>query len=486
MKRALLKSFLPLAVGCVALPASGADNPVQRPNIIFILADDLGYGDLGCYGQTKIKTPHLDKMAAEGLRFTDHYSGQAVCSPSRAGLLLGQHMGHCRVRNNGGAILKKDETTIAQLLQEAGYKTGMIGKYGLMGRTGSKDHPSGNPKHPGHPNQKGFDHWFGFPSQGYAHFYYPGYMLRNDKEVPCPENDDVRENGHYKPGKGTHAHDMFRDEAITFIRENKTDPFFLYVPFAIPHAELVVPADDPGLAEYKKLGWPEKPRKEGGGGGPKNAGYGSKYTKGYCATNCPNATYAAMITRMDRSIGSIVALLKELGIDKNTLILFGSDNGASGEGGQDMKFFKSSGPLRGFKRSIYEGGTRTPFIAYWPGTIKPGVTDHVSGFNDFMATACELAGTSMDGAKTDGISYLPTLLGKEQPKAKYRYFHWGRSRAVRVGDWKLVVTKDKKGEKRELYNLKSDIGEKKNLASVKPEVVQTLMPFLKDAVRPLK
>jgi arylsulfatase A-like enzyme len=469
----------------MTLPVTAQSQVAEQPNIIFILADDLGYGDLGSYGQTKIKTPNLDNMAAEGLRFTDHYSGQAVCSPSRAALLLGQHMGHCRIKYNNDTILQKNETTVAQLLQRAGYKTGMIGKYGLMGTTGDPKHPSGNPKHPGHPNQKGFDHWFGFPSQGYSHFYYPDYLLRNDKEVKYPENSDVRENGYYKPGKGVHAHDEFAKEAITFIKQNRENPFFLYIPFAIPHAELVVPSDDPGLAEYKKQGWPEKPKPEGGGGPRNNAGYGSRYPKGYCATDYPNATYAAMITRMDRSIGRIVELLEELSIEKKTLILFGSDNGASGEGGQSMAFFNSSGPLRGYKRSIYEGGTRTPFIAYWPGTVNPGVTNHISGFNDFLATACELAGVSIEDVETDGVSYLPTLLGKTrlQKKAKYRYYEWDGSRAVRVGNWKLIEQKDGKFE---LYELMTDLGETRNLAEAKTEIVNSLKKYLEDAVRPIR
>lgn len=465
--------------------ASGKNVSKERPNIIFVLADDLGYGDLGCYGQEKIETPHIDQLAKEGIRFTDHYSGQAVCTPSRASLLLGQHMGHCRITGNTGAILTDRDVTVATLLQQAGYKTCMIGKYGLMGKQLKPNTPSSDPKHPGHPNQQGFDHWFGFSSQGYAHFYYPDFLFRNDQKVLYPENQGIRENGYYAPGKGSYAHDLFRDEALGFIKENKDQPFFLYIPFAIPHAEMAVPADDPGLAKYMKLGWPEKKHPEGGGGGA----FGSVYTKGYCASDHPNATYAAMITKMDRSIGQIMELLKELKLDDDTLVVFTSDNGASAEGGQNMHFFNSSGPLRGFKRSIYEGGTRVPFIARWPHKIPAGITtDHISGFNDFLVTACDIAGISSASATTDGVSYLPTLLGQEeeQKKEKFRYYHWKNEKAVRAGNWKLIEKNSKKNPaKYELYNLKKDIGETKNLADSMPEVVSRLKPYLKEATEKL-
>ena len=459
-----------------------AEQRSDKPNILFILADDLGYGDVGCYGQTKIKTPNIDRLAKEGMRFTDHYAGQTVCTPSRASLLLGMHMGHCPVTSNGHGPLNESHTTVAMLLKKAGYKTGMIGKYGLMGSHKRPSHPASNPKHPGHPNQKGFDHWFGFTNQGYAHFYYPDFLWRNDKKIQYPENRDVRKGGHYKPGKGSHAHDLFAKEAMSFIREHRDKPFFLYIPFAIPHAELVVPSDDPDLAYYRGLNWPEKPRKEGGGGKKNNSGYGSRYHKGYCASNYPNATYAAMVSRMDRSIGRIMALLKELNLDKNTLVIFSSDNGASGEGGQDMNFFRSSGPLKGGKRSIYEGGTRVPFIARWPGRIKQGTTSNLpSGFNDFLATACDVAGEKVT-IKTDGISYLPTLLEKtaEQKRHRLIYYSWARAQAVRVGNWKLIRM-GKGGKQLELYNLVEDIGEKNNLAAQKPEVVKRLMPYFKEA-----
>lgn len=442
-----------------------------KPNIIFILADDLGYGDLGCYGQKKTRTPNIDKLAAEGMRFTHHYSGQTVCSPSRASLMLGQHMGRCRITKNGGS-LKKEETTIAQLLQKAGYHTGMIGKWGLEGA----------PNHPGSPNNKGFDHWFGFHSQGMAHFFYPEFLWRNTTKIEYPENVNVRENGYYKEGKGKHAHDLFAAEAEWFIRENKDRPFFLYIPFAIPHAELIVPSDDPDLSYYKSLGWPEKVKAEGGGGGKGKAGYGTKFHKGYCAQDHPHATYAAMISRMDRSVGRLMALLKKLELDKNTLVIFSSDNGPSSEGGQTLEFFKSQGILRGYKRSIYEGGTRVPMIAHWPGKIKAGtVSGHPCGFHDVMPTLCELAETKPT-ASTTGISYLPELLGKKQATAPYLYYRWLKIEAIRVGKWKLIRSNKSKTPNYELYDLEADPSETNNQASSKLDLISTLLPHFDHAV----
>ena len=440
----------------------------QKPNIIFILADDLGYGDLGCYGQTKIKTPNLDRMAAEGMRFTDYYSGAAVCSPARASLMLGLDMGRCRIIDNGPATLLPEETTVAQRLQSAGYTTGMIGKWGL-------DAPPGDP---GWPNQKGFDHWFGFQSQGYAHYHYPQYLHRNADRIVIAENNDVRKNGHYLPGKGRYAHDLFAAETETFLRTNAHKPFFLYLPFTIPHAELAIPADDPGLADYRAFGWPEKPKKEGGGGGA----YGSPYSKGYCANDHPNATYAAMISKLDRTVGRIFALLKELNLEEQTLVIFTSDNGPSREGGQDLAFFNSSGPLRGCKGSIYEGGTRVPMITRWPGRIAPAqVSSQPVAACDFMPTACELAGIPVT-TPTSGFSFLPTLLGKNQGPRPYLYYRWRNSDAIRSGNWKLVREEAQTGSYTfELYDLEADIAESRNLAGQHPEIVSNLSQMFETA-----
>ncbi len=464
MRRVVISAIMALSVP--ALAAAAEDRP-ERPNIIFIVADDLGYGELGCYGQEKIKTPRLDRMAAEGIRFTDHYAGYNVCSPSRACLMTGRHLGHVHVGQGGS--LKKEHITVAMLLKKAGYATCMIGKWGLVGRPG----------HPGSPNNKGFDHWFGYDNQGFAHFYYPEFLWRNDRKVLYPNNHNLRtETGEYIPdvdAKGTYSHDEFTKEALGWIRENKDGPFFLYLPYAIPHAELTVPRDS--LEPYLKLGWPETPKlidKGNNGGG----GYGSQYTRGYCAQSHPNATYAGMITRMDRDIGRILDLLGELGISRNTLVLFSSDNGPSGEGGQDINFFDSNGPLSGAKRSLKEGGIRVPMIARWPGTIKPGRTsNHPSAFWDFLPTACALAGVTPP-EKIDGISYLPELLGRTAEQKKHEYFYW--IWAIRSGKWKLhPAGKDKF----RLYDLENDIAEKHDVAGKFPEVVERCSKYFEKAKR---
>lgn len=428
----------------------------KRPNIIFILADDLGYGEVGCYGQKKIKTPRLDQMASEGLLFTNHYSGYATCTSSRMALLSGRHVG------NHPKGTKTSKTYVSEVLQKAGYRTAMIGKWGMNGRPG----------HPASPHVRGFDHVFTYDNQGFAHFYYPEYMWRNKEMVTYPQNFDLFDKDGFiiDRSKGVYSHDEFTKEAVKFIKDNKEKPFFLYLPYTVPHAELAVPKDS--FAEYKDLGWPETV-KEVGGGGSKNPGYGSQYYRGYCGVKQPNATYAAMVTRMDRDIGRILDLLDKLGLSDDTLVLFGSDNGASEEGGQSMEFFKSSGSLRGGKRSIYEGGTRTPFIARWLGKIKPGSkTDHISTYCDFMATVCDLLKVDLP-VETNSTSYLPTLLGNnnKQKKLPYVYYKW-HGHAVRIGDWKLVLTNRNKTV--ELYNLSEDTGETKNLADELPDKVAEL------------
>ena len=442
----------------------------RKPNIVFILADDLGYGDVGCFGQEKIKTPRLDRMAAEGMRLTSHYAGHSVCSPSRCALMTGFHMGHASVTGNGGR-LKASDVTVAMLLKDAGYRTCMVGKWGLFGRPG----------HPGSPNNKGFDHFFGFDNQGFAHFYYPEYLWRNDQKVLYPKNHNLRVNGEYRKGAGTYSHDELVREALGWVRRNREHPFFLYVPFCIPHAELTVPADS--MAPYLKLGWPETPRIEGVGntGGGKNAGYGSQYTRGYCGQSHPHAAYAGMVSRMDRSVGMILDLLEELGLARHTLVLFSSDNGPSPEGGQTLAFFKSSGPLSGHKRSMHEGGLRVPTIARWPGRIKAGsVSDHPSAFWDFLPTACDVAGIDPPD-KIDGISYLPELLGNTDGQEKHAYLYWPW--AIRVGKWKLHP----RGRDRfALYDLENDIGEKRDVAAEHPELVERYGRFFEEGKRPLR
>ena len=465
MTRSMLLTSVIAGIAIAApMQFATAQESAGRPNIIFILADDLGYGDVGCYGQEKIKTPRLDRLASEGIRFTSHYAGFTVCSPSRCALMTGKHMGHASVTGNGGS-LKKQDVTVATLLRQAGYATCMVGKWGLVGRPG----------HPGSPNNKGFDHFFGFDNQGFAHFYYPEFLWRNDVKVPFPKNHNLRVNGEYRKGAGTYSHDELAKEAMQWIKENRDQPFFLYLPFCIPHAELTVPEDS--LAPYLKKNWPETPKIEGKGntGG---GGYGSQYTAGYCGQSHPHATYAGMITRMDRSIGKILDLLDKLRLSENTLVIFSSDNGPSPEGGQSLEFFNSTGPLSGAKRSMYEGGIRVPMIARWPSKIQPGRTsDHASAFWDFLPTACAVAGVKPP-EDIDGISYLPELLGQTEVQEEHEYFYW--IWAIRVGQWKLHT----RGKDRfALYDLKNDIAEKHDLASEMPEVVKRCSRYFEEAKR---
>ena len=427
----------------------------KRPNIIFILADDLGYGDLGCYGQKTIKTPNLDQMAEEGMRFTDHYAGSTVCAPSRCALMVGQHTGHCLVRGNARVPLRPEDVTVAELLKEAGYTTGIIGKWGL-----------GEAESTGIPNRQGFDYWFGYLNQRHAHNYYPDYLWRNEEKVPLKNVvKPVNPPGGVATKRVEYSHDLFAKEALAFVEENKDREFFLYLAYTIPHANNEARQkgmEVPSLGQYADTDWPE-----------------------------PQKGHAAMITRMDRDIGRLSAKLKQLGIDKDTLVLFSSDNGPHKEGGADPAFFKSWGKLRGYKRALYEGGIRVPMLARWPGKIKAGsTTNHVSTFWDFLPTCTELAGIEAP-ENIDGISYLPTLLGKRKKQKKHEFLYWefheqGKRQAVRRGDWKgvrLNVAKNPDGPI-ELYNLKDDLGEKHNGADQHPEIVARIAKYMKEARTP--
>ncbi|MCI0463406.1 MAG: arylsulfatase [Gemmataceae bacterium] len=444
---ALARWAVSLAMAFLITHSAQAGEARKRPNIIFILADDLGYGDLGCYGQKKIKTPHLDRLAARGMRFTQAYAGSTVCAPSRCALMTGQHTGHCLVRGNGLVPLRPEDVTVARLLQQGGYTTGLIGKWGL-----------GEPGTSGVPGKQGFDYFFGFLNQHHAHNYYPDYLWRNDEKVPLKDNVQVKDNIAGK--KTTYAHDLFTQEALAFVEKNKARPFFLYLAYTIPHANnergraegngMEVPSDEP----YSKEPWPQV-----------------------------NKNHAAMITRMDRDIGKLLDRLRELGLEEDTIIFFSSDNGPHREGGADPTFFLSSGPLRGFKRSLHEGGVRVPMIVCWPGKVRPGsVNDHVWAFWDFLPTAAELAGVATPKGG-DGISIVPTLLGKGKQR-QHEYLYWefhegGFQQAVRSGDWKGV--RKKQGMALELYNLRTDLGEKTNIAAQHPEVVARIQAYLKGA-----
>ena len=438
-----------------------AKDVLKRPNVIYILADDLGYGDLSCYGQTKFKTPNIDRLAASGIRFTNHYSGCTVCAPSRSSLMTGLHTGHTYIRGNkemkpeGQEPLPAEVYTVAELFKDAGYATGAFGKWGL-----------GGPGSEGVPEKQGFDEFFGYNCQALAHNYYPEYLWHNDKKVVLEGN----KNG----GKGQYAHDEYHIKALQFIEKHKDGPFFMFCPYVIPHAELMAPEDS--LWQKFDGKFPEKPFK-GVDAGPqyRKGGYGSQPK--------PRAAFAAMVTRLDRSVGEIAAKLKALGIDDNTLIIFTSDNGPHVEGGATPDFFNSSGPLRGNKRSLYEGGIRVPFIANWPAAIAPGRTsDYSSAFWDFLPTASALTGVRLTRV-TDGISMVPVLTGKGVQK-EHNFLYWefhegGTKQAVRMGKWKAV--RYGTAEPLELYDLSSDIHEDRNIAAENPQVVEKIETYLKRA-----
>jgi arylsulfatase A-like enzyme len=440
--------------GCTSFSRTATGND-KGPKIIFILADDLGYGDLGCYGQQTIKTPSLDRMAEEGMRFTQHYAGSTVCAPSRCVLMTGLHSGHCWVRGNALVPLRPEDVTVAELLREAGYTTGIIGKWGL-----------GEPGSTGIPNKQGFDYWFGYLNQRHAHNYYPRYLWRNEEKVVLKnEVTDVNPPGGVATKRVEYSHDLFTAEALAFLERNKNKAFFLYLAYTIPHANNEAGnkgMEVPDYGIYKDKDWPE-----------------------------PQKGRAAMITRLDGDIGKLFAKLKELGLAENTLVMFSSDNGPHKEGGADPAFFESWGPLRGYKRALYEGGIRVPMIAWWPGKIKTGsVNDHVSAFWDFLPTCADLAGfkTPRD---IDGISMLPTLLGQDDKQRKHEYLYWefheqGKRQAVRMGDWKgvrLNVAKIPDGPI-ELYNLRDDLAEKQNVANEHPDIVKRIEQYMKQAHTP--
>lgn len=481
-RRDFLKA-IGLGTAACALPFFdlGCKKIQPPPNIIYILADDLGYGELGCYGQEKIKTPHIDSLAAQGMKFTQHYSGSPVCAPSRCVLMTGKHTGHAYIRDNdempergdvwhdpeleGNRPLLSGTTTIGTLLQQNGYATGAVGKWGL-----------GGPANSGEPNQQGFDFWLGYLCQRMAHNYYPTHLWKNrNKHIlegneyffphqKFPEDKDPLDQASYQNYKGrTYAMDVMVEEALNFIKRNKNNPFFLYLPFPVPHVAIQVPDDS--LKEYEGA-FPETPYKG---------------EKGYLPHPTPRAGYAAMITRMDREIGRILALLEGLGIADNTLVMFSSDNGPTFNGGTDSAFFASAGPLRGLKTMLYEGGIRVPLIARWPGKIKPGSeTDHISAFWDVLPTITEIVGLD-NPSDIDGKSFLPTLLGNKDKQKKHEYLYWeyNGKQAVRMGDWKAY--RSGLGESIELYNLSEDIGEQNDVASSHPTIMAKIEEILHSA-----
>jgi arylsulfatase A-like enzyme len=437
-----------------------------KPNIIYILADDLGYGDLSVYGQTHFQTPNLDKMAAEGMLFTQHYAGTTVCAPSRSSLMTGLHTGHTPIRGNkswepeGQWPIADSTFTIAEMLKQAGYTTGAFGKWGL-----------GYIDTEGDPNKQGIDEFFGYNCQSLAHNYYPGHLWDNREKVILEENSGDKFE--------VYAPELIHKRALQFIEKNKDKPFFLFYPNVIPHAELLLPEEN--LAEFRGKFLPEKEYK-GAEPGDKNFREGP-----YGTQPESHAAFAAMVTLLDKQVGEVLAKLKELGLDKNTIVMFTSDNGPHLEGGADPDYFDSNGKLKGYKRDLYEGGIREPMIAWWPGKIEAGSTDdHISAFWDVMPTVAELAGIEAP-KNIDGISFLPSLLKKEGQK-QHDYLYWefhekGGRKALRKGDWKLVQYDvfDSEKTSTELYNLINDIGEENNVADENPEIVSELVELMNSA-----
>lgn len=427
-----------LACAGVAIPS--ASQSERAPNILLILADDLGYGHLGCYGQEKIQTPHLDRLAERGMRFTQAYSGSTVCAPARSVLMTGYHSGHTPVRGNtGGIALRDGDLTMAEILQSAGYRTGLFGKWGL-----------GDAHTEGAPNRQGFDEFFGYLHQRHAHFYYPDFLWENDRKVPLPGNRDG--------GRETYAHDVILKRSIEFIRESKDAPFFCFFSSILPHHEWIAPAETLAIYEGK---FEENPPEY-------------DWRHGYATPSAPKATMAAMITHLDKSIGELMHTLRDLGIEENTLVLFASDNGGGDYELACPEFFMANAPFRGYKGDLYEGGIRVPAIASWPGKVKPGtVSERVWYFPDLMPTFADLAGASdLVPKDCDGLSISSILSGGEAPEHRFLYWESGDEdpkRALRMGDWKAIWPKTDSAV--ELYDLSVDPGETNNVAEEHAEIV---------------
>jgi arylsulfatase A-like enzyme len=426
----------------------------KKPNFVYIMVDDAGYGDFSCFGQKKFKTPHVDRMAKEGMKLTDFYSSSTVCAPSRSSLMTGHHSGHGFIRGNkeirpeGQHPLPLKAVTIPEVLKGSGYISGMFGKWGL-----------GAPGSEGDPMNQGFDRFYGLNCQRQSHNFYPTHVWSDRKKV-------MLDRKHY-------SHSLIADECLKFIQKNKDNPFFCYVPFTIPHAAMQSP--EKRIAPWRKK-FPEFEKMTGRYGGT-------------TITN-PIAAFAAMMEHMDEDVGRILNLLEELNIDENTLVIFTSDNGPHKEGGHKPDFFDSNGPLKGYKRDLYEGGIRVATVAWWPGKIEPGTSSsHIAAGWDLMPTLCELSGTpAPDGL--DGVSFAPTLLGQAQGQEKRQYLYWefheqGGKQAVRMGKWKgirLNVRKDPNSSI-ELYDLSKDIGENNDISSKYPQIVSKMETAMKDSHR---
>jgi arylsulfatase A-like enzyme len=427
----------------------------NRPNIVFILTDDLGYGDLGCYGQRHIRTPRIDALAKQGMRFTQAYAGATVCAPSRCVLMTGLHQGHCRVRGNGAGIkqsLRNEDVTVAEVLKEAGYDTGLIGKWGLGDVAGGAE--------AGLPNRQGFDYFFGYANQMHAHNYYPTFLWRNSERVALrntvpneqPSGAGVSDN------KLDYSGDLFAAESLDFIRRHQELPFFLYLAVTTPHANNEAKQagmEVPDLGDYAQRNWP-----------------------------APRKAHAAMISRMDAAIGRLLALLDELKLADRTVVVFTSDNGSHSEGGYDPAMNQSSGPLRGHKRSPHDGGIRVPLIVRWPGLVPAGSTsDALVYFADMLPTLAAIGG-GQSPPDIDGVNFLPTLQSDEQPELNERTLYWEFHegefwQAARQGKWKAVHYPQR--GVLELYDLNADIAEAHEVAAQHPDVVKRFKRYFSAA-----
>lgn len=448
-----------IATALLWLPTSAAfieAADAKQPNIVFIMADDLGRGHCGCYGQTKIRTPNIDRLAAEGMKFNEFYSGANVCAPSRSVLMTGLHTGHTPVRNNGlKRFLFDEDVTVAEVLKSAGYVTGGFGKWGLG------DHDTS-----GVALKQGFDTWLGQYSQVHAHFYFPFFVMKDMQRLPLPENEGGK--------RGRYVQDVIHQHALEFITANKDRPFFAYLPYIMPHVELVAP---PAARREYEGKFPKLERND-----PR---------PGYLGSDDAHAEFAGMVTYLDKLVGEVLSTLERNGLADNTIVFFTSDNGPQPGPWTDIfvEYFDGNGPYRGAKGNFYEGGIRVPLVVRWPGKIKAGSSSEFVGyFADVMPTLAEVAGAQQHLPKQiDGLSFVPTLLGQTGQQKSHEYLYWESAgqkqditqQAARWGNWKAVRNQPK--AKFELYNLQSDIGEERNLANEKPEIMQRIEAICREA-----
>jgi arylsulfatase A-like enzyme len=459
MHKTLTSFALSILGGALLLSqTTGKPQTAMRPNILLIQADDLGHGDLSGYGQTQFQTPSLDRLAREGIRFTQYYAGSTVCAPSRATLMTGLHTGHAWVRGNGDIPLRDQDVTIAMSLRDAGYRTAVIGKWGL-----------GVPGTSGQPDKKGFEYSFGFMDHRHAHRQYTDHLWRNGERFKTDLNSD-------------YANDLFTRETLTFIEQTDRRPFFIYLNYTVPHAELRAPTDS---LELFKARYPETPFTNPKADAQLTGSTFDAPSLGYRSQATPKAAFAAMITRMDRDIGRILESLRSRGLENQTLVMFISDNGPHREGGADPQFFKSSGGLRGIKRDLYEGGIRVPMIARWVGTIPAGrVSGHVWAHWDMFPTIATFAGAKVPPG-LDGLSMAQALRGEKQATHEHMYWEFherGFQQAVRMGNWKAVRLKV--DTPLELYDLGADPKEERDVAASHPDVVSKIEAYLKTARTP--